>query len=285
MMRHIRSRSAGGTSSAGFTLIELLVVIAIIAILAAILFPVFAQARAKARQASCASNLRQIGMAAIQYSIDWDGPILRTASGTTNAAINVNIFNEPVPSRGFGEAYYWQTFWLPYVKSADLFKCPAMANDFRTVPRYTRTTGGQPLREVWTGYSINYEGLCKNRAPNFIGDARFDLQPTPAETFLVMDGWSVSLAVDGADNPRRFFGCGTLGGGDDVGLGYNLAKGDTRRGDRHSGFHNVVYCDGHVKAVPGAKLWKELVLSGQDSKFTGYRMDAGDCSDRSNYPQ
>jgi prepilin-type N-terminal cleavage/methylation domain-containing protein/prepilin-type processing-associated H-X9-DG protein len=283
VMRRIHSRHPGNRIFDGFTLIELLVVIAIIAILAAILFPVFAQARAKARQASCVSNLRQIGMAAIQYATDWDGAILRPASANTNEAIRQNVFGEPLPLRSYGEAYYWQTFWLPYVKNAQLFTCPGYAADFRTAPRYTRLSGGMPFREIWAGYSINYEGLAKVRAPHFVG--RFDLQPTPAETFLVMDGWSVSLAVDGADNPRRWFGCGPLGGGDDVGLGYNLPKGDTRRGDRHSGVHNVVYCDGHAKAVPAPRLWKQLVLSGQDSVFTGYRMDAGDCADRSNYPQ
>ena len=56
----------------GFTLIELLVVIAIIAILAAILFPVFAQARESARKSSCLSNARQIGLAAMMYAQDWD---------------------------------------------------------------------------------------------------------------------------------------------------------------------------------------------------------------------
>src|SRR5438270_674257 len=66
----------------GFTLIELLVVIAIIAILAAILFPVFAQAREKARQAACQSNLKQLGLAAMMYTQDYDGtyPIAQYSS-------------------------------------------------------------------------------------------------------------------------------------------------------------------------------------------------------------
>ena len=65
----------------GFTLIELLVVIAIIAILAAILFPVFAKAREKARQASCSSNLKQIALAALQYATDYDGLIAAGRGG------------------------------------------------------------------------------------------------------------------------------------------------------------------------------------------------------------
>jgi len=88
----------------GFTLIELLVVIAIIAILAAILFPVFAQAREKARQTSCLSNEKQMALGIIQYVQDYD---------------------ETFPL-GLDEPWHgtWATFTQPYIKSFDVFRCP-----------------------------------------------------------------------------------------------------------------------------------------------------------------
>ncbi len=277
-----RNRRRTTTTGTGFTLIELLVVIAIIAILAAILFPVFAQARAKARQSSCVSNLRQIGMAALQYASDYDGQVLRDAS--INSVIDVNVFGEAVPQRGYAEAYYWQTLWFPYTKNAQVFLCPGNAEDYKDTPRYKRTVNGKLQREIWGNYGVNYEGLSKRRAPYYLD--RFDNLPNPSETFLVMDSWSVSPAVDGNDNPKRFFGCGEVGGIDDVGIGFNLPKGDSRRGDRHSGFLNVAYCDGHVKAVSGTKLWKELVQDGQVNSFTAYKPDIlGVCSDTSHYPK
>ncbi len=282
----VSKMSQAKRGATAFTLIELLVVIAIIAILAAILFPVFAQARAKARQASCVSNLKQIAMAALQYSSDYDGLVLRDASNAS--VIDVNVFQEPVPQRGFAEAYYWQTLWLPYTKNAEVFLCPGNPEDFRKADRYKRLTGTPPLplREVWGQYGINYEGLAKRRAPYFLDNCLQNM-PFPAETFLVMDSWSVSHSVDGADSPRRFFGCGQVDTNalDDVGVGFNLPKNDIRRGDRHSGFANVAYCDGHVKAVKGSTLWRELVLDNVTNKFTGFKADAGVCADTSNYPQ
>jgi len=88
----------------GFTLIELLVVIAIIAILAAILFPVFAKARAKARQTACLSNIKQISLALMMYAQDYDEayPVVNEATG-----------------------YDWWPTLQPYVKNAQMFRCPA----------------------------------------------------------------------------------------------------------------------------------------------------------------
>ena len=93
----------------GFTLIELLVVIAIIAILAAILFPVFAQSREKARTTSCLSNMKQIGFGRMMYVHDYDESFPR------------NRFYTPD-----GTMYYtWRTSIMPYLKSEQIWKCPS----------------------------------------------------------------------------------------------------------------------------------------------------------------
>ena len=96
----------------GFTLIELLVVIAIIAILAAILFPVFARAREKARQSSCLSNVKQLSMGVLQYVQDWDEmlPV---------------YYNPFVPDT---TARYWYQVSMPYIKNTQVLVCPSRTN-------------------------------------------------------------------------------------------------------------------------------------------------------------
>jgi prepilin-type N-terminal cleavage/methylation domain-containing protein/prepilin-type processing-associated H-X9-DG protein len=100
----------------GFTLIELLVVIAIIAILAAILFPVFARAREKARQSSCMSNLKQIGLALIAYTSDYDEKFVfdyyAYGAGISPAGVMTNTLCWVVPTS-------------PYIKNTQIFKCPS----------------------------------------------------------------------------------------------------------------------------------------------------------------
>ncbi|MFO8081404.1 MAG: DUF1559 domain-containing protein [Armatimonadota bacterium] len=105
------------TRRKGFTLIELLVVIAIIAILAAILFPVFARAREKARQTSCLSNLKQIGLAETMYQQDYD-----ETTGT---------YIQGAPS-GVSSDYSWIDLLMPYVNNTQLFECPSAENGYRT---------------------------------------------------------------------------------------------------------------------------------------------------------
>ncbi|RYG62324.1 DUF1559 domain-containing protein, partial [bacterium] len=90
----------------GFTLIELLVVIAIIAILAAILFPVFGRARENARRSSCQSNLKQVGLAMAQYQQDYDERTL--------------VVDED-------NGLTWFNPLQPYIKSTQVFRCPSMA--------------------------------------------------------------------------------------------------------------------------------------------------------------
>ena len=132
----------------GFTLIELLVVIAIIAILAAILFPVFAKAREKARQSSCLSNTKQIVLAALQYAQDYDEMCLSHLYG----------------------GILWPQMILPYAKSAQIFDCPSdKTNTFN---------GGY---DSALGYALNYYSSCWYY-PHGLGQVN-----KPAETCWFVD--------------------------------------------------------------------------------------------------
>ncbi len=174
-----------------FTLIELLVVIAIIAILAAILFPVFAQAREKARQTACLSNSKQIGLGVMQYFTDYDEtyPI---------------IYILPNPRKWWGEQIH------PYVKNRDVFRCPSDPRQsglgsstpaLMNVPFYSYAMNGiQPSGGRWSHpKSVDRDGVplgSKNPPPQgfarstslgystAIGVAEV---PLPADTILITE--------------------------------------------------------------------------------------------------
>jgi prepilin-type N-terminal cleavage/methylation domain-containing protein/prepilin-type processing-associated H-X9-DG protein len=118
----------------GFTLIELLVVIAIIAILASILFPVFARARESARQTACRSNVKQVVTALTMYAQDYDEAL--------------PLYAAPVP----GPTYYWPNAINPYVKNGALWKCPSDTLQVNTLDP------NNPLDDTVT-YGLNYRFL------------------------------------------------------------------------------------------------------------------------------
>jgi prepilin-type N-terminal cleavage/methylation domain-containing protein/prepilin-type processing-associated H-X9-DG protein len=199
-----------------FTLIELLVVIAIIAILAAILFPVFAQAREKARATACLSNLKQAGLALQMYAQDNDE--------TLPLGAHVKGFNEPGTQPNFLGAL------VPYTKSLGIFACPSAQNassigysakDYDPTPRSSTNLMGN--------------GVVSARALAII--------PDPAEIVFVQENrlkWNWSWVQPNLTDPRK---------GIYQNWHWNLG---IRRGlEEHSNLHfgggNFVYADGHAK--------------------------------------
>ncbi len=163
---------ASGRAQRGFTLIELLVVIAIIAILAAILFPVFAQARAKARQAACLSNMRQIGLAVRSYTDDYDGMIPPT---------------EIIIGTGPGsKVAAWPSLIYPYVKSQDVFLCPSGESALTHVS-IGKTSGGGDVGRNWCGAVRGTDGSSSEYA--FVRKLSYGRNLIPTDDWTTA-GWN-----------------------------------------------------------------------------------------------
>ena len=156
----------------GFTLIELLVVIAIIAILAAILFPVFSRARDKGRQASCASNLKQLAAATLMYVQDHEGcfPMSAFPAGTCVATFNSQI--------------------IPYVKNDQLGQCPSEPEAMDVVAMFAAYGGPCPGTPRYTSYATNADVFANGYLLQLTGGTTVNETeiPRPAETVLQYDG-------------------------------------------------------------------------------------------------
>lgn len=214
----------------GFTLIELLVVIAIIAILAAILFPVFAKAREKARQSSCASNLKQIGLAHMSYAQDYDETYGGTYYHVDSAPFIKDQCNDTVQ--------FWTLYLEPYVKSAGIYKCPsgAYTNDVQTsrcrIPSIEDPANNTHVRS----YNLNITMV------GWTG-AKMATITQPANTIHMLDGAY-----------HFIFGVSTPGGWDFFA---------PYVANRHNDGANVLWADGHVKWMKANSITSAMLRPNQ----------------------
>jgi prepilin-type N-terminal cleavage/methylation domain-containing protein/prepilin-type processing-associated H-X9-DG protein len=252
----------GQQSRGGFTLIELLVVIAIIAILAAILFPVFAKAREKARQISCASNEKQIALGALQYTQDNDEMF---PAGTSN---------------GYdGDPNGWAGLIYPYVKSAQVYKCPDDPQPLDVVSyainNYVGNAGNwrSLAQDPVNGYNsgtpismfnapsstilfceVSYSYLTPGALSWYAYDSQALVNNTdfasPTTNGEAVWGWSSNPATGGGPWGNPTLATGLLYGQDPSTVPNTVAAIE----GRHTGGSNFVLCDGHVKFYRGSAV-------------------------------
>ncbi|MCC6446228.1 MAG: DUF1559 domain-containing protein [Armatimonadetes bacterium] len=219
----------------GFTLIELLVVIAIIAILASILFPVFAQAREKARQTSCLSNLKQLGLAISMYATDYEGYPMHSS-----------------PS-WFSPRTRWADAIFPYVKNMPLFTCPSTHESALLSKKFAHD---QTVRYGGYGYNYQYLGNSRTAPPMLPFAASDSMVIVPAQTIAIADT-DGALSLEGRVTGEGVYTVdpplsSARGSGSSTGYyaGSQYANnGRSVPAARHNGLVNIVFADGHAKAT------------------------------------
>lgn len=221
----------------GFTLIELLVVIAIIAILAAILFPVFARAREAARATQCKSNLKQTATAMMMYAQDYDETLGRGWTGTCAGCAT------------------WMQYLQPYIKNTQLAKCPSSArrNDTSNYGYYD---------------SLANRALAELQVP--AGTVMFcdaTNVGTPPVSLTDPEQWTEKGSQDWETAYGRSFTSNGSGSGEWDNTGSSRAR---RPIGRHATTCNVAFADGHVKAMPIKRLIGPLTGSRPEGYTYGH---------------
>ena len=261
------------SKKSGFTLIELLVVIAIIAILAAILFPVFSRAREQARSAACLSHAKQIGLALAMYAQDWDEvlpiQIIPCHWGVYGAQGNP-----------YGPLM-WTEQLYPYVKNWQVFSCPSAS---QTCTEWNACcypgAAGRPQNNVatWnpaTGAACNYgynEAIMHDGwVPTWgvrgirpiqcaLGAAHLARLISPSETPVIADNWNTFFSPRASDETTGILVRTAFANGASQGLQCGCfphitdlqAALDT--GSRHRGGANLIFADGHAKWYKGDQI-------------------------------
>ena len=250
----------------GFTLIELLVVIAIIAILAAILFPVFAQAREKARQISCLSNVKQISLGFIMYAQDYD----ETFVPWTGDACGIY----PPEFDAFGDRYIYQALVAPYIKNGfdpntgtigQVWGCPSTKSQLASYSNtyaYNYYTLGGTSNCTGTGLSAAFAPFD---GPSYARPAPLAALGKPTDTIMLVDGAQLCRPPASANVFGNSSSAPGIWGSHERGSGTiapasaassNAAVNSLRTGKRS----NVGYCDGHAKSVVTTSLVSQKVI-------------------------
>jgi prepilin-type N-terminal cleavage/methylation domain-containing protein/prepilin-type processing-associated H-X9-DG protein len=218
------------TRARGFTLIELLVVIAIIAILAAILFPVFAKAREAARQSSCLSNTKQMGTGVMMYVQDNDETYPWMWQGGAGSA-HVHV---PVGETLTTNYDIWAELIYPYVKNKQVFQCPSQ--------KFTQAQ--MPYNTFPVAY--NFNGNASGGPGSGTGQSMAAVQ-APATTILLWDGWTMDAWWYAEDQASMMSGLATWNPPSPAPQTWNKTYWDLVR--RHNGGTNCGFADGHSKWV------------------------------------
>lgn len=221
-----------------FTLIELLVVISIIAVLAAILFPVFARARENARRSSCMSNLKQVGLGTMMYVQDYDEkyPICRYHPGKnqTDPAMPGAQYYVQFACEGEtdGSCVTWQDLVYPYTKSTQIFACPSQSG--------SNADSGLPYPSYGYSSAISSERASRFKAGTPRIPVSMAVVQRPAEIFMFVE-FNASTAYRAEPNLQ--------------GLRARSITAATRaQVIPHLGGANIAYADGHVKWINAALM-------------------------------
>ena len=240
-------------SRPAFTLIELLVVIAIIAILAAILFPVFAQARERARATACMSNSHQMGNALSLYLQEYDE---RFHKGNNNVTAGEHGFG---PHTNITASANWPWYYGPFIKSVGVFDCPSSPDGVTELTRSNWPNDGN--------YAYNYSGLTRDDGTPARILAEID---APADVFAFFDGGDSQVRA-GTNNWSGLL--------EELDLNLNcdsnqMGSGYTKEcALRHHGRCMVTFADGHSRSV----AWTQLLTRRADD-VAPWMIDWTDCS-------